>query len=148
MKRPIYLVAVAILSMSLFIGCAPSSGNTPQPPQDTSGSRLILSEAMAQKNIKLEDVKSIELYDLDDKPVGKPFTDEDIKNIMIAYNESMIDDTSYIKMITGYRMIITLKNDKKVNLTSYGAEDRVVVGGDDFSYHLISPELANILLNK
>jgi hypothetical protein len=154
---------ILALSIPLLTGCNPSNEPAPQkqqkkppqsnssvsqPTQGNSDTRLILPDAMEEKKINLENVKTIELYELDGKKLDTQFTSDEITNIVKAYNESIIDDTSYIEMITGKRMVIGFKDGKKINIISYGNAERVVASGENFNYHLISPELAKILLAK
>lgn len=146
MKRKFTNTCVLFLSGLLLFGCA-SASNEPiqQPNQDANPAGIVLEGADQEKNITVDEVASIELYDIEDKLIEK---EVNIEAAVDAFNASMIDDTFYIQMITGYKMVITLVDGNTINLTSYGSEDRVVASGKDFSYHLISPELGKILLDK
>ncbi|MFT9495372.1 hypothetical protein [Anaerosolibacter sp.] len=146
MKRKLSTIIVIVVSGLMLFGCAESKGSTAdQPDPNSNPAGIILAGADQQKNISTEDVKSIERYDLEGKLVNSELNKEEVVK---AFNDSMIDDTSYIEMITGYRMVITLKDGGKVTITSYGDETRVVAMVRDTTYHLISPEIAKILLNK
>ncbi|MDF2545382.1 MAG: hypothetical protein K0R93_280 [Anaerosolibacter sp.] len=146
MKRKFSTIIVVVVSGLMLFGCAQSKGDiADQPDPNSNPAGIVLAGADQEKNISLEDVKTIELYDLDGKLVNGELNKEEIVK---AFNDSMIDDTSYIQMITGYRMVITLKDDGQINISSYGDETRVVAMVRDTTYHLISPELAKILLGK
>ncbi|WP_184309288.1 hypothetical protein [Anaerosolibacter carboniphilus] len=146
MKRKFSTIIVIAISGLMLFGCAQSKGDiAAQPDQNGNPAGIVLAGADQQKNITIEDVKAIELYDLDGKLVKDDFKKDEIVK---AFNDSMIDDTSFIEMIAGYRMVITLKDDGKITITSYGDETRVVAMVRDTTYHLISPELAKILLGK
>lgn len=146
MKRKISTIIVIVVSGLMLFGCAQNKGDiADQPDPNSNPAGIVLAGADQQKNISSEDVKSIELYDLDGKLVSDELNKEEIVK---AFNDSMIDDTSYIQMITGYRMVVTLKDDGQINISSYGDETRVVAMVRDTTYHLISPELAKILLDK
>ena len=139
---------ILTLSVGVLAGCT-SSGSTPKnSPEDISSINLNIDEAMKEKEIKLEDVKSIELFDLDNKAIDKSFGEDEIKDIITAYNASMITHDSYIMMISGKQMRITLKDDTMINIHSYGSPTHVVASGENISYHLNSPEIAKILLDK
>jgi hypothetical protein len=149
MKRKFSTIIVIVVSGLMLFGCAQSKGDiADQPDPNSNPAGIVLAGADQQKNISLEDVKSIELYDLDGKLVKDGLKEDEISGIVKAFNDSMIDDTSFIEMIAGYRMVITLKDDGKITITSYGDETRVVAMVRDTTYHLISPEIAKILLGK
>lgn len=148
MKRKFSTIIVIVVSGLMLFGCTQSKGNiADQPDPNNNPAGIVLAGADQQKNIKVEDVKSIELYDLDGKLV-KDVSKEEINGIVKAFNDSVIDDISYIEMIAGYTMVITLNDDGKITITSYGNEDRVVAMVRDTTYHLISPVLGRILLGK
>ena len=139
---------ILTLSVGVLAGCT-SSGSTPKnSTEDISSINLNIDEAMKEKEIKLEDLKSIELLDLDNKVIDREFGEDEIKDIITAYNASMITHDSYIMMISGKQMRITLKDDTMINIHSYGSPTHVVASGENMSYHLNSPEIAKILLDK
>ncbi len=146
MKTKFSKLCVILLSGLLLFGC--TSRNTeplPEVDQDNNAAGIILVGADQAKNINVNDVESIKLYDLEDTLIEK---DLDKQTIVKAFNESVIDDTFYITMITGYRMVITLKNNDTITITSYGDDSRVVAASETMTYHLISPTLATILLDN
>ena len=147
MKTKLLKMCTILLTTALLFGCSPTN-NSPEAPAeqpDNNAAGAILAGADQAKNINAEDVVSIELYDLEDKEVEKEL---DTQAIVEAFNKSSIDDTAYIAMITGYRMVISLKDNTTISLSSYGDDSRVVAATENASYHLISPELAEILLDK
>ncbi|MCX7922095.1 MAG: stalk domain-containing protein [Clostridia bacterium] len=112
-----------------------------------SGARMIGKV----KQIGAGEVESIKLFNLEQKMV-KELSGDEVAKIVGCYNESVIDDTSYIEMIAGNMMVIALKNGSAVTFTSYGSQTNVVAGGelngDRITYHLICPEIAKMLLEK
>ncbi len=140
MKKYMGLIMVALLSVVLFIGCGKSGGDTKlEEPQ-----RL-------EVKIDYKDVKTIELYDLDQKKV-REFSKEEHEKIVDYVNSSKTTNNPHIEMITGNIMKVTFNDNSELNFSSYGSETNCVVGGKykgkDFNHHLISPEIAKILLEK
>lgn len=147
--KKIIVAITAILCMA-FIFISAQTPDTPPVDTNTAGDAAagaILAGADQEKNIDLQNIKNIELYDLEGNLI-LTFEADEANSIIAAYNSSMIDDTGYIEMITGSRMVINFNDGKTINLTSYGSETHVVAGGENFSHHLISPALAKILLEK
>ncbi len=107
---------------------------------------IVLVGADEAKKIDLTTIKTIQLFDIDGIAVEKTFSAEEITAIGQAYNDSMIDDISYIAMISGYTMDITLNTDQVIHMTSYGDDTRIVATTNDTTYHLICPEIGKILL--
>ena len=134
MKRIASLVVMAyvILSLVLVTGCS-----------------LTNTVAGTGKALKPEDIKSVQLYNLEQNLI-KDYDYREIKEIIDIYNNSRIDNSAYIEMITGNTMIITLKNDSVVRLTSYGSDKNIVASGETngeyYSFHLVCPQIARILL--
>ncbi|MDF2613061.1 MAG: hypothetical protein K0S71_847 [Clostridia bacterium] len=146
MKMKLSKISFILLSALLLFGCSPQVSESPaDPAQDNNAAGIILAGADQAKNISVENVESVQLFDLDGNSVEK---EVDKETVVKAFNDSMIDDTSYIEMIAGYRMVITLKDASAITITSYGDETRVVASTKDTTYHLISPELAKILLTQ
>lgn len=146
MKIKFSKMTIVLLSALLLFGCTPEAPEpAPTSNQDSNAAGIVLAGADLAKNIKSDDVKSIQLFDLEGNDVDKELNQE---SVIKAFNDSVIDDTSYIEMIAGYKMVITLKDASVITITSYGDETRVVASTKDTTYHLISPELAKILLNK
>jgi hypothetical protein len=154
MKLKIW-TAVTLLSLMAFTGCAA------KPDAGTDSSTGIVKESDASAKIsaetadqlaaqkKIENVKSIILKDIDGNKIDKAFSEDDIQNIVSAYNESTVQDTSYVAMITGSTMVITLEDDSTVTITSYGDENNIVAAvSTGESYHLSCPAIASILLEK
>jgi hypothetical protein len=118
------------------------------PTGDAIDSALdIVAGADEAKKIDISTIKTIQVYDLEGNLVKEISEKEEIAAVGTAYNESMIDDISYIEMITGYTMDIALANDQIIHITSYGDETRVVATVNEMTYHLICPEIAKILLS-
>lgn len=160
-KISLFLV-LAILSIMLM-GCAKKDATTDtstteisEPTQgiavgEPNPSAKISAEGAAQMNAEkaIKDISTIELFDIEGNKVDKTFTADEVAAIMTAYNDSMIQDTSYIEMITGNTMVITLADASTVRITSYGDENNVVAStSDGRSYHLACTEIATILLSK
>jgi len=147
-RRSMKIVAVFISCLVLF-GCAQSTvDNIDQPNQDNNSTGTVLAGAEKEKNIKFEDVKSIQLYDIEGNPLERLYTEEFKRDVVEAWNDSWIDDTSYIEIITGYKMVITLKDDNTINIISYGNKERIVATMNDTTYHLACPEIGEILLDN
>jgi len=148
-RRSMKILAIFISSLVLF-GCAQSTVDNTNTNTDTDNNLagIVLAGADEAKNINFEDVKSIELYDIEGNPLEKLYTEDYKKDIVAAWNSSWIDDTSYIEMIAGYKMVITLKDDNTINIISYGNKDRIVATMNDTTYHLGCPEIGEILLGK
>lgn len=108
---------------------------------------IVMAGADEAKKIDISTIKTIQVYDLEGNLVKEISEKEEIAAVGTAYNESMIDDISYIEMITGYAMDIALANDQIIHITSYGDETRVVATVNEMTYHLICPEIAKILLS-
>jgi len=146
--RSMKILTVFISSLVLF-GCAQSTvDNIGNPNTDGNLAGIVLAGADEQKNINFEDVKSIELYDVEGNPLERLYKEDYKKDIVAAWNASWIDDTSYIEMIAGNKMVITLKDDNTINIISYGNKDRIVATMNDTTYHLGCPEIGEILLGK
>lgn len=129
----------------LLSACSPKAPlPSPEPTQEDMAAGIILKGADEAKNIRIEDVEKVELYDLEGNVKD---TDLDKTEIVNAFNASMIDDTSYIEMISGSILVISFKDDKRLTITSYGDDTRIVASTETQTYHLISPELAKILLS-
>jgi len=118
----------------------------------------IIDDAKMKRTIKdigeaisAEDVKRIALYNLDGKEI-KTYDEEDFQKLTDYYNNSEISEDFYIMMITGNKMVITLKDDTTISFTSYGSKTNVVASivskGQYGSYHLVCPEIAEILLGE
>lgn len=169
------IIALFALNLMLFaVGCSNDKNIKEQPTEVTQGvtveepsvdepivdepivdeptgdaadpSKMILAGADEAKQIDVATIKTIALFDLDGKDLEKTFSADEITTIGTAYNNSMIDDISYIEMLAGYSMDITLDNDQVIHLTSYGDENHVVATTNGTTYHLICPEIGKILL--
>jgi hypothetical protein len=149
MKKIITSILAAVITTALLSGCAQQAKpKDVNPVQGNGGARLVLPQAMEQKAIKLENVQSIKLYDLEGNLISKSFTGKEVEDIVASYNKSQIDDTSFIESITGNRMVIIFKDTTKISIHSYGSETYVVAAGEKATYHLAAPEIAAILLKK
>ncbi len=148
MKKISQYALILTLSASLLAGCANTEAAPKDQPEDISGIHLNIDEAMKEKEINFENVKSVEMFDLDDKQIDIHYDEKGIKDIATAYNESEITYDPYVMMISGKQMRITLKDDTTINIHSYGSTTHVVASGENISYHLISPEIAEILLGE
>lgn len=102
--------------------------------------------------ISLEDITDITLYNLMGEKV-RTYSPEDYPIIVEAFNNARIDDSFYIMMITGNKLVIGLTDGVIIEMTSYGSETNIVAAissqeadGEFKSLHLICPEIAKILL--
>lgn len=117
----------------------PAAGTSPKLDDETA-------KAMQLERM-IEGIKSITLKDLEGNVVDRTFSEEEMKEIETAFNESFIMDTAYIEMITGYTMTISLENGEDVFITSYGDPVFIVARiGDGETYHLGCEVIATILL--
>lgn len=111
---------------------------------------LLYSTGDKIAQIKADDVKSIELFNIENVKVKELSTDE-ISKVVDYYNKSKIDDNAYILMLAGHMMKLTFTDGTSLSFTSYGSQTNVVVSGSimgkEISYHLQNSELAQILLN-
>jgi len=134
MRRYIRVIMLGLLSVMLFVGC----NKTVKP-------------GVSEINVDYKDVKSIELYDIEGKKVSE-LSKEEYPKIISYLNSSKISNDPHILMITGKIMKITFKDSSEISFNSYGSETNCVVSGKykgkDFNYHLISPDIAKILLEK
>lgn len=158
-KSKIWTV-VTIFSLMGLVGCASkpeaatdnSTGIVKESPTQQTVPNAKISTATAEliaaeKNI--ENVKSIELVNIDGKKLDKTFSQDEINTIVTAYNESSIQDTAYIMMLAGSTMLITLEDGSSVTITSYGDENNIVAtSSNGATYHLGCPTIAKILLAK
>lgn len=134
MRKYIIIVMIGVLSVMLFAGC-------------TKSGKLGTSEI----NVDYKDVKAIELYDIDGKKISE-FPKEEYSKIISYLNSSKISNDPHILMLTGSIMKIIFNDSSEISFSSYGSETNCVVSGKykgkDFNYHLVSPEIAKILLGK
>lgn len=102
-------------------------------------------------NIQAENVKKIELFSLSQEKI-KEYSEDEIGTIVSGLNSSVIDDSMYIMMLAGNNMVITMKDDSSIQLTSYGSKTNIVMNGQldgkSVSYHLVCPDIAAILLDS
>jgi len=155
MKLKIW-TAVMLLSLIGLVGCTAKPDATAEnstgivkesPGANTKISAEAAEEIAAQKNI--ENIKAIELLDLDGNKLDETFSKDEIKAIITAYNESYVQDTAYIMMLAGNTMLITLEDASTVTITSYGDENNIVAtSSTGNTYHLGCPTIAKILLEK
>lgn len=131
------------------------AGDAIQPDEEVPASDavdpslgIVAEGADEAKQIDIAAINNIQLFDLDGKAIEKAFSEDEIASIGKSYNESIIDDISYVQMISGYTMEITLANDQIIHITSYGDENHIVATTNDITYHLICPEIGKILLTE
>ncbi|PKM96250.1 MAG: hypothetical protein CVU84_00615 [Firmicutes bacterium HGW-Firmicutes-1] len=153
------IIAILALGLILFSVSCTNEKQIPEPLIDEPvieekntdtvdpAAGIILAGADEAKQIDISSIKSIELFDLDNTLVEKTFTETEVATLGNAYNESMIDDISYIEMLAGYSMIITLDTDQTIHITSYGNENNIVATTNGTTYHLICPEIGKLLLS-
>jgi hypothetical protein len=98
--------------------------------------------------INADDILSVELFDITGNKIKEI---DDFYQIAGYYNTAKITHDPYILMLAGNMMKITLKNGS-LNFTSYGSPKNVVasgiIDGENYSFHLISPNIAELLLGK
>lgn len=156
------IIAFLAINLMLFsVGCAsqkdiqdlpvevPQGITEEEPTGDAADpSSIVLEGADEAKKIDITAIKTIEMFDIDGNKVEKTFSEDEILSIGTAYNESMINDISYIQMIAGYSMDVTLDDGQILHFTSYGDENNVIATTNDITYHLICPEIGKILLTE
>lgn len=101
--------------------------------------------------ISLDDVSDIALFNLMDEKI-KTYAREEYPALIEAFNNAKIDDSFYIMLITGNKLVISLEDGTAIQMTSYGSETNIVAlmskpDGEASSWHLVSPEIAKILLS-
>ena len=104
--------------------------------------------------ISTEDITDMTLYNLMGEKV-KTYAPEEYPAIVEAFNNAVIDDSFYIMMLAGNRLVISLTDGTVIEMTSYGSETNIVAAinsqeadGEFKSLHLICPEIAKILLEN
>lgn len=134
MGKYIKFIVMSLISVMLLSACAKS-----------------VKTETSEINVDYKEVKTIELYDLDEKKI-KEFSKDEYSKIIGYLNSSKISNDSYILMIVGKIMKITFNDSSEIRFSSYGSVTNCVVSGmyknNNFNYHLISPEIAKILLEK
>ncbi|MDD4295770.1 MAG: stalk domain-containing protein [Ruminiclostridium sp.] len=100
--------------------------------------------------ISPEDILDITLFDLMEEKV-KVYKQDEFANIAEAFNNAKVDDSFYIMMIAGNRMVVTMKDNTTIQMTSYGSKTNIVAlmldpDGKATNWHLICPYIAKILL--
>lgn len=94
-------------------------------------------------------VSKMELFDLNDEKL-RDLTKLEKKYIMKAFNEATIDPNMYVKMIAGNVLKVTMKDGEILNFTSYGSNTNVIVAfqTESISYHIVAPDIAELLLDN
>ncbi len=94
-------------------------------------------------------VTKMELFNLDQLKL-KDITGSEKDDIMKSFNEATLDQNSYIKMIAGNILKVTINDGYILTFTSYGSDTNVIVNfekeGDTRTFHLIAPVIAKMLL--
>lgn len=101
------------------------------------------------KAIPVDSIKEMKLYSLMQEEI-KSFTSEEIKEIITQLNTSPTYNGPILEMLTGNSITIILDDGGKVQLTSYGNKDHVVVSGkvneEYISYCVVNTEIGSLLL--
>ncbi|SNS29920.1 PrcB C-terminal [Anaerovirgula multivorans] len=117
-----------------------------EPGQDEIGESL---EEMG-KAIAIDAIKEMKLYNLMQKEM-KTFKQDEIDDLINVLNTSPTYKGGYPMMLAGNSIMITSDDETNIQLTSYGFEEHVLVGGQidgkDVSYCIVSPEIGKILLD-
>lgn len=96
-------------------------------------------------------ISTMELFDLNDEKI-RDLTDAERDGIIKSLADVAVDDNSYILMITGNILKVTLQDGSIIRFTSYGSDTNVIAAfdmeGEQQSYHLVAPKIAKILLEK
>jgi len=96
----------------------------------------------------IQDILQITLKDIEGNIVKDDFSDAEIKDIVLAFNDSFTMDTAYIEMITGYTMDILLEDGQSVFIHSYGDPNYIVASNSQGeTYHLGCEVIAKMLLD-
>ena len=94
-------------------------------------------------------VTRMELYNLEQVKL-RDLNQLEKDSVIIAFNEATIDQNSYIEMITGNLLKVTLTDGYVVTFTSYGSKSNVIANfmkdQDQRTFHLLAPAIASLLL--
>lgn len=120
--------------------------STVEPGQDEIGESL---EEMGEA-ISIDAIKEMKLYSLMQEEM-KTFAQDEIDDLINLLNTSPTYNGMYPMMLAGNSIMITSDDQTNIQLTSYGFEEHVLVGGQidgkDVSYCIVSPEIGKILLD-
>lgn len=99
-----------------------------------------------------DDITDMALYSLTGERI-KTYDPQEYPSIVEAFNNARIDDSFYIMMIAGNKLVIGLIGGAAIEITSYGSETNIVAtmysqeaDSEVKTLHLICPEIAEILL--
>ncbi len=103
------------------------------------------------KAIDIEAVVEMKLYSLMQKEL-KTFSKSEIKDIITKINSSPTYDGPVLMMLAGNSITIKLAGKDTIQLSSYGNEEHVLVGGqidgESFGYCVVNSEIGRLLLEK
>lgn len=109
----------------------------------TSKEKWVTMDATTVTNMELSNIAQIKVRDL---------TQLEKDTVIKAFNEATIDPNSFIEMITGNLLKVTLNDGYVVTFTSYGSQTNVIANfakdGDNRTFHLVAPEIAKLLLQN
>ncbi len=103
------------------------------------------------KAIDIAAVVEMKMYSLMQKEL-KTFSKDEIKDIITKINTSPTYDGPVLMMLAGNSITIKLKGDDVIQLSSYGNEEHVLVGGQidgkSFGYCVVNSEVGRLLLEQ
>lgn len=96
-------------------------------------------------------ISTMELFDLNDEKI-RDLTAAERDSIIKSLADVVIDDNSYILMITGNILKVTLQDGTIIRFSNYGSDTNVIAAfeaaEEQGTYHLVAPVIAKILLEK
>lgn len=113
----------------------------------------VVDETAKEKWITMDatTVSKMELYNLTQVKL-RDLIQLEKDTVIKAFNQATIDQSSYIEMITGNLLRVTLYDGYVVIFTSYGSQTNVIANitkdGDNTTFHLVAPDIAKLLLRK
>jgi len=140
MKKIILLLFISVI-MFTFISC---NQETNIKDED---SKTMPKGVEQEKNINIKNVDRIEIINSKNNFKKYVASNEEVQDILNAYNKSMIDDINLEEGEMKFKILIFFKdNSKRVIIGFENEEEKVKQTGHDYNV-LIAPELIK-LMNK
>ncbi|WP_130807580.1 hypothetical protein [Senegalia massiliensis] len=144
MKKIILLLFISVI-MVIFISCDQET-NIENNIKDEA-SKTMPKGVEQEKNIDIKNVDRIEIINSKNNFKKYVASDEEVQDIINAYNKSMIDDINLEEGEMKFKILIFFKdNSKRVIIGFENEEEKVKQTGYDYNV-LIAPELIK-LMNK
>jgi hypothetical protein len=120
-------------------------------PSEVIRGEIRPSLAEMGKAIDIDAIREMKLYSLMQKEL-KDFSIEESRDLVSKLNTSPTYDGPILMMLAGNSITIRLDGENYIQLTSYGNEEHVVVGGhidgENFGYCVVNSEIGKLLLEK